>query len=228
MNAQQFIETPPGPRMRLRPSLASLMASLPASDHWGVERGTPVDRYYIERFLARNAADIRGNVLELLDRRYTRAFGCDVARSSILDIDPKNSKADIVADLSKPEGLPRSHFDCFLLVQTLQFVFDFRRALQNSHAMLRPGGVLLLSVPVTSQLDPNWVDCWRFTEHSLRRVLQEMPWRSIEVEAPGNVLASMAFLAGLPHEDLTREELETRDPRYPLVVLARAVKDSGK
>ena len=34
----------------------------PISTDWGRERGQPIDRYYITRFLAGNAQDIRGHV----------------------------------------------------------------------------------------------------------------------------------------------------------------------
>ena len=53
---------------RLRhPSLDGLLGTKPVSDHWGWDRGTPVDRYYIEQFLAEHAADVRGRVLEVKD-----------------------------------------------------------------------------------------------------------------------------------------------------------------
>src|SRR4051812_41158651 len=44
----------------------------PIGGDFGWERGTPVDRHYIEGFIAQNAADIRGRVLEVGDDRYTR------------------------------------------------------------------------------------------------------------------------------------------------------------
>ena len=47
----------------------------PVSRSFGFDRGTPVDRRYIEQFLARHAAAIRGDVLEVGDDGYTRRFG---------------------------------------------------------------------------------------------------------------------------------------------------------
>src|SRR5678815_4181077 len=90
---------------RLRyPSTDGLLSVRPKSDHWGWDRGTPVDRYYIERFLAAHADDVRGNVLEVKDADYTKRYGRDVVRTDVLDIDPANSQATIVADLSTGEG----------------------------------------------------------------------------------------------------------------------------
>ena len=47
----------------------------PVSRQFGLERGLPIDRYYIEKFLAQHAVDIRGRVLEIGDDSYTRWFG---------------------------------------------------------------------------------------------------------------------------------------------------------
>src|SRR5215210_6981680 len=55
----------------------TLRRTRPLSANYGLERGTPVDRVYIERFLKTHAEDIHGRVLEIRDPRYTRAFGND-------------------------------------------------------------------------------------------------------------------------------------------------------
>ena len=40
----------------------------------------------------------------------------------------------------------------------------------------------------------------------------------------GNVLAAIAFLAGLAAEELRPEELDVNDPDYQAVIVVRAVK----
>jgi len=47
----------------------------PVSREFGYDRGTPVDRYYIDRFLRRNSSAVFGRVLEVGDDSYTRQFG---------------------------------------------------------------------------------------------------------------------------------------------------------
>ncbi|MGH7267672.1 MAG: glycosyltransferase [Candidatus Rokuibacteriota bacterium] len=42
-----------------------LRRTSPVDANWGYGRGTPIDRYYIERFLEAHAADVRGTVLEV-------------------------------------------------------------------------------------------------------------------------------------------------------------------
>ena len=53
----------------------SLRRVTPLSREFGYDRGLPIDRYYIERFLATHIADIHGHVLEVEDDIYTRQFG---------------------------------------------------------------------------------------------------------------------------------------------------------
>src|SRR6478735_5047329 len=47
----------------------------PVSVDFGFDRGLPIDRYFVEGFLARNASRIRGRVLEIGDNEYTLRFG---------------------------------------------------------------------------------------------------------------------------------------------------------
>jgi len=224
--------------MRLRPTLRALRrrrrpvwfgalgSTAPFGDAWGYDRGTPVDRWYIERFLAGHREDITGRVLEVKDSGYTTRFGHAVTESAVLDVDPSNARATHVADLATGEGLPSAAFDCFVLTQTLQLVFDLRAALEQTHRLLRPGGVLLATVPVTSRVcDPPLTDHWRFTPLSVARLLEERFGRDgVTVAGRGNVLTQVAFLEGLAAEDLTPEELAVDDERFPLVVCARAVR----
>src|SRR4029453_14668409 len=53
-------------RRLVRPAwLGTLRRTRPLSNDFGYDRGTPVDRYYIERFLARHQSDVKGRVLEV-------------------------------------------------------------------------------------------------------------------------------------------------------------------
>ena len=213
---------------RPRPRWGNFRRLAPFSERYGWDRGTPIDRVYIDGFLARHAADIRGDVLELRDSGYTDRFGgAAVTGRHVLDVDPANPAATIVADLSEPGSLPRGHFDCFILTQTLQYVGDPVAALENAWGVLAPGGVLLLTVPTIARVDwPDGLeDLWRWTPAGLRRlVASAMPAGEADVEGHGNLLAATAFLMGLAAEELTREELEVFDPLYVVVAAARVAK----
>lgn len=215
-----------------RVRFGSLRRLEPIDREFGFSRGTPVDRYYIEAFLARYAIDIRGRVLEVGDARYTRRFGgARVTRSDVLHVISGNPEATIVADLSRGDHLPSGAFDCIVLTQTLQCIYDQRAALQTCHRILKPGGVLLATTHGISKLSrtdmAQWGEYWRLTSRSARLLFEEtFAPESVQVETHGNVLTTTAFLYGLAAEELTREELEFRDPKaeYEMLITIRVVK----
>jgi glycosyltransferase involved in cell wall biosynthesis/SAM-dependent methyltransferase len=201
----------------------------PISANFGFDRGKPVDRRYIEDFLSRNAQDLRGRVLEIADNTYTARYGGDcLTRSDILDIDPSNPLATLVGDLAEGHNLPSEAFDCIVLTQTLQFVFDVHKAVATLHRMLKPGGVLLATVPGVSSIDrgewgASWY--WSLSPGALSRLLGgKFGEANVSVTSYGNVLAAVAFLHGLAESELRPTELDADDPRYPVIVAARAVK----
>ena len=201
----------------------------PISPNFGFDRGKPIDRYYIENFLAHWSGDIRGRVLEIGDNSYTQRYGGSrVKVSDVLNIAEGNPQTTIVADLTSAEHIPSDTFDCIILTQTLQFIYDVRSAIQTLHRILKPGGALLATFPgitQTSCREYGECYCWAFTQLSARRLFEEtFPAASIGIEAHGNVLAVMAFVHGLAVEELRREELDYHDPDYELLITLRAVK----
>jgi SAM-dependent methyltransferase len=211
-------------RLRRPAILGTLRRTRPLSDVWGFDRGTPIDRYYIERFLWDRRADIHGRCLELMDNGYTDLYGTDVTAADVLDIDASNPKATIVDDLTIGELIPADTYDCFILTQTLNIVYDVRGALRTAHRVLRPGGVLLVTVPAVSRVWRPEQDFWRFTDTSIRLLVEEAFGDRVQAKAYGNVLTGIAFLAGMASQELTRRELATNDPRFPVTIAVRAVK----
>jgi glycosyltransferase involved in cell wall biosynthesis/SAM-dependent methyltransferase len=209
--------------------LGMLRRLSPFGPNWGFERGLPVDRYYIEQFLSGCAADIHGHVLEIEDNVYTMRYGGDrVSHSDILHVVDGNPRATIVGDLTSADHIPSGAFDCIVLTQVLQLIYDTRAALRTLHRILKPGGVLLATFPGLSRISHrewggSWF--WLFTTASSQRLLDEaFPGGRIRVEAHGNVLTSAAFLYGLAAEDLRRDELDFRDADYELLITVRAEK----
>jgi SAM-dependent methyltransferase len=187
-----------------------------------------VDRYFIERFLARNARAIHGRVLEVGDDTYTRRYGGSAVRTSDVLHVSGDSKATIVADLAAAPHLTSDTFDCIICTQTLQLVYDVPMAVATLHRLLRPGGVALVTVPGISQTDdPAWEQSWfwSFTAHAARRLFGTVfgPAATV-VTSHGNALTATAFLQGLATQDLTAEELDFVDPAYPFLITIAATR----
>lgn len=202
----------------------------PISQDFGFDRGLPIDRYYIESFLNLHIQDIQGHVLEIKEPLYTQKFGGDrITRSDVLHVELGNSKATIVADLTKAEHLPSDTFDCIILTQTLQFIYDVPAAIKTLHRILKPAGVLLVTVSGISQISSEdmkrWGQYWSFTTLSIQKLFQEVfAQDKVEVTAYGNVLSAIAFLHGIVTEELAQSKLDYHDPDYQVLITARAVK----
>jgi len=210
--------------------LGDLQRTSPLSRQWGFDRGLPVDRYYIERFLAAHASDIQGRTLEIGDDVYTRRFGnIRVSHSDVLHAVPGNPKATVVADLVAGDQLPTSHYDCIIYTQTLPFIYDVPAALRTLHRILKPGGSLLVTIPGITKMSTedmsSWGAYWRFTRMSSHRLFTEVfPPGAVTVETYGNVGAAVAFLHGLAAEELPHEDLDYADSEYEVLIAVRAIK----
>jgi glycosyltransferase involved in cell wall biosynthesis/SAM-dependent methyltransferase len=207
----------------------SLRRLTPISRVWGTDRGHPVDRYYIKRFLAANSDAIRGRVLEIGNNGYTRAFGGDrVIQSDVLNLSKDVPGTTIVADLAAAPHVPSDIFDCIICTQTLQYVYEVKDAVQTLYRILNPGGILLVTLPGISQTyDDEWGDCWywNFTGLSASRLFEDVfTGGHVKVLSHGNVLAAVSFLHGLAVEELRPEELDYREPGYDVLITVVAVK----
>ena len=213
-----------------RPIVFNRVSTKPISNDFGLSRGTPIDRYYIESFLCENALDVKGAALEIAESTYTRQFNHGITSFEILHVDRSNRKATIIGDLTQPETLPDKTVDCFICTQTLNFIFDVRKAIEGCFKLLKDGGVFLGTVSGISQIsryDMNrWGDYWRFTDLSLRKLFAEyFREENITIQMYGNVFAANAFLQGLALEDIEDKSLlNVRDIDYQVTLGIRAVR----
>jgi len=202
-----------------------LTSTSPLSSRFGFDRGTPIDRYYIEKFFQANGGLIRGKVLEIGDSRYSKKFtqgnveSFNVLQHPALGI----GEASIIGDLTDTATLPGNAFDCFICAQTFQYTFEIQKAVEGAHHLLRPGGVLLATVPGISQISrydaDRYGEYWRFTTDSIARLFQPVFGGGIEVHSFGNVLSSTAFLQGCALEDLPEPSLlDVVDRDYQMII----------
>ncbi|MGY1609578.1 methyltransferase domain-containing protein [Geodermatophilus sp. SYSU D00700] len=187
---------------------------------WGDERGTPVDRWYIERFLRAHEDDVRGHALEVKADQYASRLGAKSV--DIVDIDEDNPRATVVGDLCVSSTLQPGTYDVAVVTQTLQLVSEPLEAVRNLLASLRPGGRLLITVPTLSRIVDR-TDRWRWTPSGMQELLTHVAPAQSEVESTGlgNGLTARAFLFGLAVEDLNKDVLNQDDEFYPMVVGAR-------
>ncbi len=197
----------------------------PISSIFGLERGLPIDRYYIEKFLSENTQYIRGTVLEVAEREYTLKYGFDVKESICMHVSDSDGGNNIIANLETGEGIIADFADCFILTQTLPFIFDIRKAVQNVVKFLKRGGVALVTVSGITQISrydmDRWGHYWSFTSASLKRLFEECDdVEDIEVQSYGNVKTAVSGLYGLAIEDMEENELIYNDNDYQQIITA--------
>jgi SAM-dependent methyltransferase len=203
----------------------------PISNEWGFDRGTPIDRFYIDRFLTAEASAVRGRVLEIGNADMTRRYGGDrVTRSDVLHAADAAPPVTIVGDLAQGQGIPSGAFDCAIITQTIQLIYDVHAVVRTLHRILAPGGVALVTVPGITRISrydmDRWGQFWCFTTRSARQLFEEaFAPANIDVTAYGNVLAATAFLHGIAAEELDPDELSRPDPDFQTLIAVRAQKE---
>lgn len=196
----------------------------PLSRKFGFDRGTPIDRYWIEDFLGKNSKDIKGKCLEIESNYYTAKFALSkVTQSDILDCNKRN-RAVIHGNLKNLTNVIGDNtYDCIILTQVLGSIDEPKEAIGECFRILKKNGVLLLTSAAFSPTYDQKNSFWRFTTASINYLLKKS-FKKIFVTSYGNVLTGQYFWAGVAQEELTKKELDYNDPNFPCLVAARACK----
>ncbi len=208
--------------------LISDMPCRPVSKRFGQERGTAIDRFYIERFLADHKKNIKGTVMEIAEKRYITMFPDNISEAVVLHVNGWGEGV-VKGNLATGEGIEENRIDCMICTQTIQFIYDIHNVVKNIYKLLKPGGAVMLTASAISQISlydyKNWGEYWRFTDQSMKKLLAEVFDESqIEVYSYGNMKAAMAFLFGVCQEEMNLADLEYYDEQFPMIVAAIARK----
>ncbi len=213
-----------------RPRGLDLDSVYPVSDWLGEDRGTPIDRYYIEKFLDSNKAHIHGNALEVANDKYIRKFGSGTTSLDVLHPIQGTHGATLIGDLTNPSSLPEGKFDCFVCTQTIHVIYKYMDAIRGAYQILRPGGTMLATLGAIAQISQfdmtRWGDYWRFTTLSARLSFEEVFGKeNVEISCYGNCLAAVSLLRGISVEELSAQKLDVQDINYPVIITVVAKKE---
>lgn len=201
----------------------SKMDAIPVSREFGLERGTAIDRYYIEHFLEKHKNLIRGDCLEIAENTYTLRYGEDrVKKADMLHLKGWGENV-IKGNLETGEGIEEEKYDCAVITQTLMLIFDIRQAAENIYKLLKKGGNALITVAGISQISRYDADLWGsyygFHEDTMKALFEPVFGKeNVKVETYGNVKTAIALLCGLCREDLCDRDFSYHDRDYPLIV----------
>ena len=199
----------------------------PVSRLFGFDRGTPIDRFYVNKFIKSNADLINGSVLEVGDNQYTKQYGTNIHRSVVIAGSVDDAECFDVDLTNKNSYSSIGFFDCVIATQVLNFIYDMKSAVEGLHSLTKPGGVVIITLAGLAQISrydaDRWGDFWRFSNMSAQRIFEEF-FENVEVRTFGNVRSATAFMQGLSSEDLTNRELEYFDEDYQVVVCVKAIR----
>jgi SAM-dependent methyltransferase len=69
--------------------------------------------------------------------------------------------------------VPSSRYDLIVCTEVLEHTLQPFDAVKEMRRMLKPGGTLALSTPFNFRIHGPLPDCWRFTVHGLKALLQD-------------------------------------------------------
>jgi SAM-dependent methyltransferase len=93
---------------------------------------------------------------------------------------------DIVGDLNSPP-LKGSQFDTILCLQVIEHTPTPQAVIKNLAALLKDGGVLVLSAPHLAYLHGEPQDYYRFTKHSLVYLVEQCGLKVLEIHPAGSI-----------------------------------------
>jgi hypothetical protein len=206
------------------PFWGNLKRTRPFSSYFGFERGTPVDREYLWRFLAANSEFITGKVLEVQLSTTSWQFGKKIERVDTVDILP-DCKPTFLCDLAEADIIPSDTYDCFLLPSVLPSIERIEPAMKHILRVVKPGGHVLASMVGLVPSSESDHEYWRLTPKGWK-ALAERNWPNVvvEIESFGNCLTAAAAMYGLTKEEVGSRAYTVNDDRFAVVITLKARK----
>lgn len=131
-------------------------------------------REFIKRAAARYTTE-PGRLLDIAPQVHegARPFFPEAIAVETLDIDAASGCTYIGDICAHNAFIADNTFDYVVCTEVLEHTLQPFHAVDEIRRILKPGGKLFLSVPFNFRIHGPLPDCWRFTEHGLRALLQD-------------------------------------------------------
>lgn len=162
-------------------------------EHLNIIRQNVVE--FLER-AASSYASARGRVLDIAPQVHEGAepFFPGTVSVDTLDIDP-NSGCTYIGDICEHNDcLPDDTYEYVVCTEVLEHTLRPWDAVEEIRRIVKPGGILFLSVPFNLRIHGPLPDCWRVTEHGIRALLHRFVILELNaVETPGRPLMPIHY-----------------------------------
>jgi SAM-dependent methyltransferase len=105
-----------------------------------------------------------------------------------LDLWPQVEGVTFVGDIEDMNMIDKDAYDSAICLDVLEHVPNPKQAIKEMHRILKPSGILLISVPHLSRLHFIPYDYFRFTLYGLTHLLRSIGFDVIEIQAKGGIL----------------------------------------
>lgn len=123
-----------------------------------------------------------------------RAFFPHSIKVETIDIDPKSGCTYIGDICQYNEFLSDNAFDYIVCTEVLEHTLQPFAAVEEIRRILKPEGFLFASVPFNFRIHGPRPDCWRFTEHGIRALLDKFTIVELnKIETPDRTLMPIHY-----------------------------------
>ena len=88
-----------------------------------------------------------------------------------------------VADITKPNDIPKDRFDVVYCLDVLEHTYEPWEGIKQIFELLKPGGMLYLSLPFQFRIHGPIPDCYRISEYGLKYLLQKYNFEIVQMNA---------------------------------------------
>lgn len=203
--------------------LGDLRRVAPFDPMFGFTRGTPIDRYYLDRFIEHIRPEVRGAVLEIGGSRANREkYRFDAAiEYRAMDVQ-RSPDVDLVGDAHDRGAIPPGTLDAIVIFNVLEHCARPWIVAENLHAWLRVGGKVFAMVPSVQRVHGRPKDYWRPYPDGMEALFAHFARSRLFVY--GNPLTSLAATMGIAVEELSTDELDRVNAAYPVATCVVAEK----
>jgi hypothetical protein len=194
----------------------------PFCPHFGHFRGTPIDRYYLDRFIDEIRDEVKGVTLEIGGSKGNKELYKFNNATTYLTMDLGGPDLDIVGDAHDPNIIEEASLDTVVLFNVLEHCEQPWAVVDNIYRWLKPNGQVVCMVPNAQRVHRVPFDYWRILPDALNSIFSRFPKRKLHVY--GNPVTVTASYYGIASEEFSREELDYYHENYPVANCIHAQK----
>ena len=195
----------------------------PFCPRFGNLRGTAIDRYYLNKFVAEIRNEVKGVTLEIGGSKANRELYKFTNATSYLTMDlMEGADLDVVGDAHDPRAVDNASLDSVVLFNVLEHCERPWVVVDNIYQWLKPRGQVFCLVPNAQRVHRYPKDYWRILPDAMDSLFARFPQRKLYVY--GNPLTTLAAYYGIASDELTQEELDYYNDNYPVANCIHAQK----